>query len=118
MMNDYVMVTYQASNPEALLGQEITVTLSRDGGEMGDDEILTFPARAGEEIFLPNSNLVAFYVYDGDALALFDEEEIQEAVWEAVAELDGGPANFDQDSGWHSQPLGETLGRIWGAHAL
>ena len=109
------MVTVALGKPERFLGESVPVTMTQDGGERGEDEIVSFSARAGEEEFLPGSSLVAFYVYDEQALSLFDEEEIQAAVWEAVAELDGG--GIQQDSEWHSQPLGETLGRIWGAHA-
>lgn len=106
-MNDYVMVTYQANNPERWLGEEVMVTMSYEEDELSDPEIISFPARVSEETLFPESNVLTIYVYDDEALNQFSEEEIEEAVREAISVLDSGQV----EGGDESAPLSTSMVR-------
>lgn len=89
-MNDYVSVSYQAKRPERWLGEEVMVSMSYEQDELSDPEIVTFPARVSEEAIFPESDVLTLTVYEPEALREFSEEEIEQAVREAMAELEAG----------------------------
>lgn len=101
--------TLQAAHPDALLGEEIMVSMESERDELSDSDSIVFPIRVAEQAD-QESGLLRVSVHDEEALSRFSEEELEEAAREAISQLDvGGRDRVKQETGlslseWREMP--------------